>query len=73
MAGVASTLVPASWNRSMIARGVFADMKMPYQEAQWFIRGMVFTPDGKRLATANGDSTVYLLDTAVEGNEKEKD
>jgi WD40 repeat protein len=30
--------------------------------ARTFVRGLTFTPDGKQLATANGNSTVYLLD-----------
>jgi hypothetical protein len=48
-------------------------MKAPPQELLWFVKGLAFTPDGKRLATANADSTVYLLDTAAKGEEKEKD
>jgi WD40 repeat protein len=32
------------------------------------IHGIVFTPDGKGLVTANGDTTLYLLDASVDIN-----
>jgi WD40 repeat protein len=37
------------------------DLHVPYQKDKPFVRTLLFTPDGKGLATANGDTTVYLL------------
>src|SRR5205823_1456850 len=38
------------------------DLRVPYQANKPFVRALTFTPDGKRLATGNADTTVYLLD-----------
>ena len=38
------------------------DFHVPTQAERPFVRGLVFTPDGKQLATANGNTTVYLLE-----------
>jgi hypothetical protein len=32
------------------------------QRNQPFVRALAFTPDGKQVATANGNTTAYLLD-----------
>jgi WD40 repeat protein len=37
------------------------DLHVPYQQSKPFVRTILFTPDGKNLATANADTTVYLL------------
>ena len=51
------------------------DFKVPYRAEKPYLRGIVFTPDGKYVATANGDSTVYLLScpelNKTEENEKD--
>jgi WD40 repeat protein len=38
------------------------DFKVPYQLNKPYVRGIFFTPDGKKIATANGDTTLYLLE-----------
>ena len=38
------------------------DFKYPLQDNHWFVHGLAFTPDGKGLATANANTTVYLLE-----------
>jgi WD40 repeat protein len=48
------------------------DFKVPYQQNKPYVRSVVFGSDGKHLATANGDSTVYLLECpAVKEKEEE--
>jgi WD40 repeat protein len=38
------------------------DMRVPLQRNRPFVRGLAFTPDSKQLATANSNTTAYLLD-----------
>ena len=36
--------------------------KAPWQRDKPFVRTVAFTPDGKQVLTANGNTTMYLLD-----------
>jgi hypothetical protein len=38
------------------------DLRVPVQPEKPFVRGLAFTPDGKHVATANGNTTLYLLE-----------
>jgi WD40 repeat protein len=38
------------------------DLHLPVQQNKPFVRALAFTPDGKQLATANANTTVYLLE-----------
>ena len=38
------------------------DLRVPMQKNRPFVRGLAFTPDGKQVATANANTTVYLLE-----------
>ena len=38
------------------------DFKTPWRAEKPFVRTVAFTPDGKQVLTANGDTTLYLLD-----------
>jgi WD40 repeat protein len=38
------------------------ELRVPLQRNRPFIRGLTFTPDSKQIATANANTTVYLLD-----------
>jgi WD40 repeat protein len=49
------------------------DFKVPYQHNKPYLRGLAFTTDGKSVATANGDSTVYLLSCPEAAKAEEKD
>jgi WD40 repeat protein len=49
------------------------DFKVPYQLNKPYVRGIFFTPDGTKIASANGDSTLYLLQCpAVEKKDEDK-
>ena len=37
-------------------------LRAPLQANRPFIRNLTFTPDGKQVATANANTTAYLLD-----------
>jgi WD40 repeat protein len=38
------------------------DLHIPSQPTRPFVHSLAFTPDGKQLATANANTTAYLLD-----------
>jgi WD40 repeat protein len=38
------------------------DLRAPFQRNRPFVRNLVFTPDGKHVATANANTTVYMLE-----------
>ena len=37
-------------------------MNTPAQEHALFVMSLAFTPDGRQLVTANGNSSLYILD-----------
>ncbi|NBO93308.1 MAG: hypothetical protein EBV06_13505, partial [Planctomycetia bacterium] len=41
------------------------DYRVPFQQGRTFLASLVFTPDGKRLISANADATVWVLDAEV--------
>jgi len=38
------------------------DLKVPMQPTMPFVRALAFTPDGKNIVSANGNTTVYMLE-----------
>jgi WD40 repeat protein len=40
------------------------EFRYPVQDANSFVRNLVFTPDNKRVVTANADTTLYVLEWA---------
>jgi WD40 repeat protein len=49
------------------------DYRVPFQEGRTFLSGLAFSPDGKRLYSANADATVWVLDAEVKAEEKKDD
>jgi hypothetical protein len=48
------------------------DFKVPFQQNKPYVRALAFTTDGKYVASANGDATVYLLECPEAGKAQEK-